>query len=322
MTACTDAKKKPLQAPFPWFGGKSRVAALVWERFGDVANYVEPFFGSGAVLLGNPNPPKNETINDKDGFVCNFWRAVARDPEETARYADWPINENDLHARHIWMLNQREELRLRLEGDPEYFDAKVAGWWVWGISCWIGGLFCSPCGPWNSENGKLSRTDSGNGVSRQLPRTSRAGVHKITDVFEWFRRLSNRLRRVRVCCGDFERILGYSPTYKLGTTGVFLDPPYSVDADRDAKLYAEEDLSVAHRAREWCLKNGDNPLLRIALCGYEWEHKLPGWIEVEWKTQGGYGNLSSGRGRRNAARERILFSPHCLGSGSNSIGMF
>jgi site-specific DNA-adenine methylase len=37
-----------LKAPFPWFGGKSKVAPIVWERFGDVQNYVEPFFGSGA----------------------------------------------------------------------------------------------------------------------------------------------------------------------------------------------------------------------------------------------------------------------------------
>lgn len=31
------------KAPFPWFGGKSKVAAEVWRRFGDVTNYVEPF---------------------------------------------------------------------------------------------------------------------------------------------------------------------------------------------------------------------------------------------------------------------------------------
>jgi DNA adenine methylase len=37
-----------------YFGGKSRVAPQVWERFGDVANYVEPFAGSLAVLLGRP----------------------------------------------------------------------------------------------------------------------------------------------------------------------------------------------------------------------------------------------------------------------------
>ena len=44
------------KAPFPWFGGKARIAAQVWQRFGDVRNYVEPFFGSGAVLLNRPRP--------------------------------------------------------------------------------------------------------------------------------------------------------------------------------------------------------------------------------------------------------------------------
>jgi site-specific DNA-adenine methylase len=40
-----------LDAPFPWFGGKRQVAAELWRRFAGIANYVEPFFGSGAVLL-------------------------------------------------------------------------------------------------------------------------------------------------------------------------------------------------------------------------------------------------------------------------------
>ena len=40
-----------LKAPFPWFGGKSRAAHLIWPRFGKVGNYVEPFAGSLSVLL-------------------------------------------------------------------------------------------------------------------------------------------------------------------------------------------------------------------------------------------------------------------------------
>lgn len=47
-----------LKAPFPYFGGKSRVASIVWERFGDIANYVEPFFGSGAMLIARPSVPR------------------------------------------------------------------------------------------------------------------------------------------------------------------------------------------------------------------------------------------------------------------------
>ena len=81
------------RAPFPWFGGKSRVADVVWERFGDVRNYVEPFFGSGAVLLGRPGGARGmETVNDLDGFVANFWRAVALDPSAVWQWADSPVN--------------------------------------------------------------------------------------------------------------------------------------------------------------------------------------------------------------------------------------
>lgn len=35
----------PLVAPFPWFGGKSRAADVVWQALGNVDNYVEPFAG-------------------------------------------------------------------------------------------------------------------------------------------------------------------------------------------------------------------------------------------------------------------------------------
>lgn len=31
----------PLKSPFPYFGGKSRISPVVWDRFGAVVNYVE-----------------------------------------------------------------------------------------------------------------------------------------------------------------------------------------------------------------------------------------------------------------------------------------
>jgi len=125
---------KPLQAPFPWFGGKRRAADLVWQRFGDVVDYIEPFFGSGAVLLNRPTKPKVEIVNDADGFISNFWRSVAFSPEETARWADWPINEADLHARNIYLTNLRQDFTAKIMGSPDYYDPKIAGWWAWGIS--------------------------------------------------------------------------------------------------------------------------------------------------------------------------------------------
>jgi hypothetical protein len=123
--------------------------------------------------------------------------------------------------------------------------------------------------------------------------------------------LQARLRRVRVCCGDWKRVLGRSPTECIGLTGVFLDPPYSDAAGRDGRIYSHDDLTIAHAVREWAIEHGDNPKLRIALCGYEGEHEMPAsWQCVAWKANGGY--ASSAGNHENAQRERIWFSPACL----------
>ena len=322
-----------MKSPFPWFGGKSTVAQEVWDAFGDVRNYVEPFFGSGAVLLLRPQPfSGSESVNDKDGFLSNFWRSIQADPETTARFSDWPVNENDLHARHAWLVAQRENLTSRLEGDPDFYDPKIAGWWVWGICSWIGSGWCSGNGPWYVEDGELfdvrkrphlgnagmgvnrKRPHLGNagmGVNRQLPHLGDAGRGQA--ILATFSELSERLRNVRVCCGDWQRVMGDSVTIKHGITGVFLDPPYADTADRQDDLYSVDSSTVAHDVREWAIANGDNPLLRIALCGYQGEHELPeGWTCMKWKARGGYGSQGETRGRENASKERIWFSRHCI----------
>ena len=130
-----------LKAPFPYYGGKSTVADLVWARLGDVYSYVEPFAGSLAVMLARPHEPRIETVNDLNCFVANFWRALKNDPDKVAEWADYPVIHADLTARHKWLVNNAE-FKERMFNDPDYYDVKVAGWWVWGASAWIGSGWC------------------------------------------------------------------------------------------------------------------------------------------------------------------------------------
>ena len=300
-----------LQAPFPWFGGKAKVAATIWDRLGLVQNYVEPFFGSGAVLLSRPEPfPGVETINDACGFVANFWRAIQAAPEEVAAFADWPVNEADLEARHYWLVTEGRETLARILGDPHGFEAKIAGWWCWGLCAWIGSGWCSGEGPWRWEGEwrQLPHLSAGQGINRKLPHVGDAGQ----GIHGWFDRLCARLRSVRVCHGDWSRVTGDTVTWRHGLTGVFLDPPYGAEAGRTDGLYATDDLTVALKAREWALEAGKRPDMRICLAGYEGEHDMPGWSTVRWKAKGGYGSQGEGRGRENAERETLWFSPHCL----------
>lgn len=331
------------KAPFPWFGGKSKAAPAVWEALGDVPHYVEPFAGSLAVLLNRPHeanrPYHSETVNDLDCLLCNAWRAVRLSPDATAEAASWPVSEADLLARHIALVKWRAECRERVTGDPDYHDPRMAGWWLWGVASWIGSGWCAGTGPWTSIDGRLAR--QGGGVSSKRPSlgdngrgVNHAGLREpglgephpdcMPKLRRWLGLLSARLRHVRVCCGDWRRVLTTGAAWTLpvrqgdGPCGVFLDPPYADTAGREKGLYSEDSLSVAHEAREWAVRHGGSPKWRIAFAGFEGEHgdafKAAGWREVEWYAKGwltgGMANQSEGGGQQD--RERLWLSPHCV----------
>ena len=301
-------------APFPWFGGKSRAASLVWDRLGDVGGYVEPFAGSLGVLLGRPETHRRavETVNDIDGYVVNFWRAVTAAPMDVAEHCSWPVTELDLTARHSWLVNEGADRLGKLQSDPDWYDAKIAGWWVWGCCSWIGSGWCSAEGPWTPEalrGRKLPHLgNAGRGVNRQLPHLGNAGVG------DWMISLAERLSRVRVACGDWSRVVTPSASRAGGAPiGIFLDPPYDVE-DAFHETYGKDYRGVSAEVREWAIANADDPALRIALCGYDTEHEMPdGWTVATWKARAGYGPSS------NTARERIWFSPHCLNPAAETL---
>jgi DNA adenine methylase len=293
-----------LNPPFPYFGGKRRVADAIWQRLGNVHNYVEPFCGSCAVLLARPTPAHIETVNDADGLLANFWRAMTQQPAEVARHADWPVNEADLVARQNWLVRERESLTARLMADPEWCDPKAAGWWVWALSQWIGSGFC--------EREVKSYLPVVGGFRHGLGVHGEGGLAHLADV-------AQRLRRTRVACGSWERLMGRTALAwdTVPSVGVVLDPPY----DDGASVYAQNNR-VSADVRAWCLEHGDIPTLRIALCGYAGEHDelgAHGWSVHAWKAAGGYGNQSDGEGRANAHRERVWFSPHCLSAAQGSL---
>jgi DNA adenine methylase len=344
----------PLRAPFPYFGGKSRIAEAVWARLGEVDNYVEPFAGSLAVLLARPATHqwwrRVETVGDQDALLANFWRAVQADPEVVAGYADWPVNEVDLEARHRWLVSERHRLAERLLGDPDVYDPRAAGWWVWGISAWVGGGWCSGQGPWAASPGADGPSDGGgsgwvgDGVYRKLPAVAGdhpgRGIHRLpaalaapgiplpagelpdvraagrAQLLTSMQALANRLRRVRVTCGDWTRLTGSAITHRAGITGVFLDPPYSHDVRR-GDLYAVEHAQLADQVHAWALAHGDHPQLRLALCTYaspdlDQVMQAAGWTSLAWVAHGGYGLIAHNRAHTNRALERVWFSPSCL----------
>jgi hypothetical protein len=335
-----------LKAPFPWFGGKRRVADLVWNALGPVDNYVEPFAGSLACLWARPDDRWQtgaETVNDADSYLSNFWRALSADPEEVARWCDWPVNETDLIARHLWLVNTGKERIAKMEADPDFYDAKVAGWWVWGINAWIGSGWCSGTGPWKIVDGVVTCEgnagqgvnrqrphlgNAGRGVNRQLPHLGNRGNDKpgreesVDDLIAYFMALAARLRRVRVCCGDWARVVTNGAMSYGDSVGIFLDPPYLGDV-RTKDLYRVDDHSISAAVRDWAIAHGDDKRLRIVLAGYAEEHQdaMPAsWRIHEYSANAAYQTANGGGvNAANRHNERLWFSPHCLGCESGGL---
>jgi hypothetical protein len=399
-----------VKAPFPYFGGKSSVAGVIWDALGQPKHYLEPFFGSGAVLLNRPdyNPVKHmETICDKDGYVCNVWRALQLDPDSVAKVCDWPVNHADLMARRQVLLRNGDRLLENLVADDKWFDAELAGYWVWAASCWIGSGLTRPKAMPETTNAKgvhkqglyspNKRPHCGNdgegihhlavagsrpqvgvqgagvhvveqipslyddrGINNQIPllnheagvcrrpcfgSESAHGVHKVTltadpdvsldvrdpytpGLWSWFRQLSERLRRVRVVCGDWTRVCGGDWQDGRGSCGMFFDPPYPTEAGRDPLIYHEESGTVAHDVVEWCRARADRKTYRIVLAGYYDVHSClldEGWTVHRWSAHGGFANKAKDKtkckGEENRHKEALFMSPHCYSSGLRRWGL-
>lgn len=350
-----DAARYACKPPFPWFGGKTKAAPAVWAALGDVEHYVEPFAGGLAVLLNRPHecnrPYHSETVNDLDGFIVNAWRAIAAKPDAVAEAASWPVSEACKTARQIALLRWRDEYAAeKLAGSADWYDAKMAGWWLWAVAVQIGAF--DGRGAWTVDRAtgrivKMPRargrepgvkrdrphiTNNGQGVSNadlREPGVARSAEPTVDDLHEitmprlrlWMRLLAARLRHVRILNGGWQRACtdGALRTLRIrtgGTCGVFLDPPYAVETRRDMRLYSAESGTIAHDVRAWCIANGAKPWLRIVLAGWNGEHDeliAHGWRVVEWYA---HDSMLSGGISKQGHKERLWLSPSCLTTAS------
>lgn len=170
--------------------------------------------------------------------------------------------------------------------------------------------------------------DAGKGIHRALPHLGDAGrVNRSSyepetheqQIARYLDALAERLARVRITCGSWERVVKPSVTRPRtggdSCTAILLDPPYSTSGD----LYAgTTGASVAEEVRAWCITAKD-PSLRIILCGYDDEHQeleSHGWRMIEGKAGSGSGYSTR---RDNGRRERLWLSPSCIHQGQDAL---
>jgi DNA adenine methylase len=191
----------PLKPPFPYFGGKSRLAPWIASLIPDHRVYVEPYAGSAAVLFAK-RPAAIEIVNDLDGNVVNFFR-VLRD------------RETELVRALTYTPYAREEYAAADLAKSDLDDVERAR------------RFLVRCTQGHNAAGAGGRAGWSNGIRRNQ---SQAGT--VVNLVDRLPQIARRLRQVVV---EHRDVVECIAAYDADDAVLFVDPPYlaTTRASRD-----------------------------------------------------------------------------------------
>ena len=298
--------------PFAWFGGKRKALDAVWSFLGDCHSYSDPFGGSCVVPLNAPPSVRRVVVGDVNGHIVNAWRAMAYDPDAVADALDQPVFHLDLRARAGVLRRSAEGLATMLGEDPDFYDARLAGWWIWAIRhSFDRGESLTP----HDTRDMIPRSPHG-------PRPSRA------DLRAEIRAIHDRVRHWYVLARPWATVVGSATllglTQMSGPCGLLLDPPYDGVSRLRHKVYASDGHDVAGDVRRWLttpdpisgIAPWDHPRLRIVYCGYDGDFadsELPNARKVEWARTGKIFARGQTPGDKATRSETLWASPACVG---------
>lgn len=235
-----------MNAVLKYPGAKWALAEQIISRFPEHHSYLEPFFGSGAVLFSKPRS-HIETVNDLDGSVVNLFQCIRDDPERLAREAYLTP-----YSREVF--------------EESYSEDTAAG-------------------PFDRAARFLVRCNQGYGYrtneirvgwKNDIAARERAyAARHWTDLPEMILQAAERLRGVQIECRPALEVIR---RFNFQNVLIYADPPYVLSSrSGGAKQYRHEMTDQDHVELLEALRDHRGPVL---LSGYDsplYDRLLAGW---------------------------------------------
>lgn len=214
-------------------------------------SYVEPYFGSGAVLF-NKEPSNIETVNDLDSDVTNLFRCIQKDSERLARLV-------------MTTPYSREEYDKQFDGKGYASDYQRAAGFL--VKCWQGHGF-------RTNGYKVGWKNDVQGRERAY------ALWNWYRLPEWVIEIAERLRKVQI---ENRPALEVIERFNYENAFMYIDPPYLLETRR-AKQYKHEMTDADH---EELLKLILKSRAKIMISGYEsdmYNDYLNGWSKSAFRS--------------------------------------
>lgn len=238
-------------------GSKWNIADQIVSIMPKHHSYVEPYFGSGAVLF-NKAPSNIETINDLDNDVVNLFRCIKDNAETLAK----------LVATTPFSRTQYEEAFENSQNVIEPFEKAVN----FLVKCWQGHGF--------RTNGYK------NGWKRDVMGRERAySLWNWYRLPEWIIEIAERLRMVQI---ENKPAIDVIKSFNFSNVFMYIDPPYLLTT-RSAKQYKHEMSDEQHEELLITILQSE---AKIIISGYEndmYNNYLKNWSKKKYQSNAEYG---------------------------------
>lgn len=207
-------RKNRVKPILKWAGGKTQLLDKLLEEVPQsFGNYIEPFFGGGALFFAIQ--PKQAIISDNNPELINLYREIAANPSKVIEALQEYKNEKELFY----------EVRAQKWENMQPYEAAARTIFL-NRTCFNGLYRVNKKGGFNVPYGNYKNPLICN----------QENIYKASEA----------LKEAKIICGDYRTILR-----KYAQTGdfVYLDPPYvPVSKNSDFKRYTKEQFSIGdHR---------------------------------------------------------------------------
>lgn len=235
-------------------GSKWSIAEWIVSHMPEHTSYLEPFFGSGAVLFNKPVAPL-ETINDVDENVTNFFRVVRDRPDELERKLRYtPYARSEYLRSYEPEGDEVERARLFLVRLSMAMGAKTSDSTGWRFTVDYDARPLSPAVEWT-----------------RLP--------------DRIQGVADRLRTVQI---DNQTAVEQIARHRHTSTLIYCDPPYLMST-RSRRMYAHEMGVQDHEELLAVLQEHPGPVMISGYAHPMYDGELRHWHRHEHRTkaQGG-----------------------------------
>ncbi|BAH44540.1 putative methyltransferase [Brevibacillus brevis NBRC 100599] len=225
-------------------GSKWSLADWIIEHMPEHTIYLEPFFGSGAVLF-NKRPARLETVNDIDGDVVNLFKMIRERPDELAEVVHWtPYSREEFKAAYDLPNDDVDRARRFLVKCWQAIRVKTGS-----ISGW-------KCRGTADDSYRVKQWN-------ELP-------NKISVVAE-------RLKEIQIENRPALQIIG---RYRREDVLIYADPPYILGT-RNGEIYESEMTDRDHSDLLQTLKDHPGPVLLSGYANELYDDLLSDWQREE-----------------------------------------